>query len=136
MMTETKAPAADPGAARRAMGEATRRSVLGDAHVDRSQGTATLFDKPFVDFITEGAWGTVWSGDQLTKRERSLITLALLAGLGREEEFALHTRATANEYHLGVGILRKELTEGTGNNHLIAGLEVEDIARHDSRGHI
>ena len=96
MMTETKAPAADPGAARRAMGEATRRSVLGDAHVDRSQGTATLFDKPFVDFITEGAWGTVWSGDQLTKRERSLITLALLAGLGREEEFALHPRATAN----------------------------------------
>ena len=81
MMTETKAPAADPGAARRAMGEATRRSVLGDAHVDRSQGTATLFDKPFVDFITEGAWGTVWSGDQLTKRERSLITLALLAGV-------------------------------------------------------
>ncbi|MDF2234384.1 4-carboxymuconolactone decarboxylase [Albimonas sp. CAU 1670] len=81
---------------RRALGEATRRSVLGDAHVDRSQGTATPFDAPFVDFITEGAWGTVWSGDQLTKRERSLITLALLAGLGREEEFQLHCRATEN----------------------------------------
>ena len=81
---------------RRATGEATRRSVLGDAHVDRSQGTATPFDAPFVDFVTEGAWGTVWSGDQLTRRERSLITLALLAGLGREEEFQLHCRATRN----------------------------------------
>ena len=81
---------------RRATGEATRRRVLGDAHGDRSQSTATEFDRPFVDFITEGAWGTVWSGDHFTPRERSLITLALLAGLGREEEFQLHCRATEN----------------------------------------
>ena len=77
-------------------GMATRRAVLGDAHVDRAEAAKTDFDQPFQTLITEGAWGTVWSGDQLTKRERSLITLALLAGLGREEEFQLHCRATEN----------------------------------------
>ena len=77
-------------------GEATRRSVLGDAHVDRSQKQTTGFDAPFFDMITEGPWGTVWSSDALPKRERSMITLALLAGLGNFEEFKLHLRATMN----------------------------------------
>ena len=77
-------------------GMKTRREVLGDAHVDRAEAAKTDLDMPFQALITEGAWGTVWSGDQLTKRERSLITLALLAGLGREEEFQLHCRATEN----------------------------------------
>ena len=75
---------------------AVRRRVLGDAHVDRSEVNRTDFDAPFQAFITEGAWGSVWTGDQLGLRERSLITLALLAGLGNHEEFALHVRATAN----------------------------------------
>ncbi|MGM0584968.1 MAG: 4-carboxymuconolactone decarboxylase [Pseudomonadota bacterium] len=73
-----------------------RRKVLGDAHVDRSQGQADPFDARFVDFVTEGAWGTVWADDHLSPRERSLITLAILAALGRESEFRLHLRATAN----------------------------------------
>lgn len=81
---------------RRALGEATRRSVLGDAHVNRSQGGASAFDRRFVEFLTEGAWGTVWSDDTLSKRERSMITLAILAALGREDEFRLHLRATEN----------------------------------------
>lgn len=81
---------------RRALGEATRRRTLGDAHVNRSQGKATEFDRRFVDFITEGAWGTVWSDDHLEPRERSMLTLAILAALGREDEFLLHLRATAN----------------------------------------
>ena len=75
---------------------ATRRAVLGDAHVDRASAQATPFDADFQDFITEGAWGSVWSRPGLTRRERSLVTLALLAGLGRDEEFALHVRATRN----------------------------------------
>lgn len=81
---------------RRPAGEATRRAVLGEAHVNKSQGTATDFDRGFVDLITEGAWGTVWSSDAITKRERSMLTLALLAGLGNFEEFQLHLRATVN----------------------------------------
>jgi 4-carboxymuconolactone decarboxylase len=81
---------------RRPAGEATRRAVLGEAHVSKSQGNATDFDRGFVDLITEGAWGTVWASDAITKRERSMLTLALLAGLGNFEEFELHLRATVN----------------------------------------
>src|SRR5260370_23843364 len=78
------------------LGMATRRSVLGDAHVDRANAAMTPFDEPFRTFITEGAWGSVWSRPHLTKRERSMITLALLAALGHDEEVAMHTRATLN----------------------------------------
>ena len=77
-------------------GMATRRSVLGDRHVDAAAARTTDFDEAFQSFITEGAWGSVWSRPGLTKRERSMITLALLAGLGHEEEFAMHVRATVN----------------------------------------
>ena len=82
--------------ARRPAGEAPRRAVLGEAHVSKSQGNATDFDRGFVDLITEGAWGTVWASDAITKRERSMLTLALLAELGNFEEFELHLRATVN----------------------------------------
>jgi 4-carboxymuconolactone decarboxylase len=78
------------------VGMATRRAVLGDAHVDRAEAAKSDFDAPFQTFITEGAWGSVWSRPDLTRRERSLITLALLAALGNHEEVAMHVRATAN----------------------------------------
>ncbi|MBD1549367.1 4-carboxymuconolactone decarboxylase [Roseibium aggregatum] len=81
---------------RQEIGAATRRSVLGDAHVDRANAARTGFDTRFQTMITEGAWGTVWSDETLTKRERSLITIALLAALGHKDELALHIRATAN----------------------------------------
>ena len=77
------------------LGMATRRSVLGNAHVDRANAAMTEFDQPFQTFITEGAWGSVWSAPQLTRRERSLITIALLAALDHDEEVAMHVRATA-----------------------------------------
>jgi 4-carboxymuconolactone decarboxylase len=77
-------------------GMATRRAVLGAAHVDRATAATTDFDAPFQTFITEGAWGSVWSRSELTRRERSLITIALLAALGHDEEVAMHARATAN----------------------------------------
>lgn len=77
-------------------GMAVRRSVLGDAHVDRAEAAKTAFDAPFQQFITEGAWGSVWARDGLSRRDRSLITLALLAALGHWDEVAMHVRATAN----------------------------------------
>jgi len=77
-------------------GMATRRSVLGDEHVNGATSRKTAFDDDFQTFITQGAWGSVWSRPGLTRRERSLVTLALLAGLGHEEEFAMHVRATLN----------------------------------------
>lgn len=78
------------------IGMETRRAVLGNAHVDRAEATKTAFDADFQRFITEGAWGSVWSRPGLSKRERSLITIALLAALGHDEEVAMHVRATAN----------------------------------------
>jgi 4-carboxymuconolactone decarboxylase len=78
------------------IGMSTRRAVLGEAHVDRATAAMTPFDEPFQTFITEGAWGSVWSRSQLTKRERSILTIALLAALGHDEEVAMHIRATAN----------------------------------------
>ena len=77
-------------------GMQTRRSVLGDEHVDKAENSKTAFDKDFQEFITNTAWGAVWSRPGLTKRERSLITIALLAALGHEEELAMHLRATKN----------------------------------------
>ncbi|CAN7168617.1 4-carboxymuconolactone decarboxylase [Devosia sp. LjRoot16] len=78
------------------IGMQTRRAVLGDAHVDRAEAAKTPFDADFQAFITEGAWGSVWARPGLTKRERSLVTIALLAALGHDEEVAMHVRATAN----------------------------------------
>jgi 4-carboxymuconolactone decarboxylase len=73
-----------------------RRAVLGEAHVDRAEAASTAFDADFQRFITEGAWGSVWARPGLTPRERSIVTLALLAALGHWEEVAMHVRATAN----------------------------------------
>ncbi|GGB99739.1 4-carboxymuconolactone decarboxylase [Marivita lacus] len=76
-------------------GMKTRREVLGDAHVDRAEAAKTEFDLPFQTLITEGAWGTVWSSDAISRRERSMLTLALLAATGNFEEIPMHIRATA-----------------------------------------
>ena len=72
-----------------------RRAVLGDAHVDRAEASKSALDAPFQTLITEGAWGTVWSDDSISLRERSMLTLALLAALGNFEEIPMHIRATA-----------------------------------------
>jgi 4-carboxymuconolactone decarboxylase len=77
-------------------GMATRRAVLGDRHVDAATARKTEFDEDFQSFITEGAWGSVWSRPGLSKRERSMLTIALLAALGHDEEVAMHVRATVN----------------------------------------
>jgi 3-oxoadipate enol-lactonase/4-carboxymuconolactone decarboxylase len=73
-----------------------RRSVLGDAHVDRAESRKTSFDEDFQRLITETAWGSVWSRPGLDKRTRSLLTIAMLAAFGHHEELAMHIRATRN----------------------------------------
>jgi len=77
-------------------GMAVRRQVLGDAHVDRAEAAKSDFDEPFQSLITEGAWGTVWADDSISRRDRSILTLALLAATGNFEEIPMHIRATAN----------------------------------------
>ena len=79
-----------------ATGMATRRAVLGDAHVDRAEAAKTPFDTPFQTMITETAWGTLWADDTISRRDRSMLTIALLAATGNFEEIPMHIRATAN----------------------------------------
>jgi 4-carboxymuconolactone decarboxylase len=79
-----------------AKGMTIRRRVLGDAHVDRAEAAKTAFDEPFQSLIADAAWGHVWARDTIPLRERSMLTIALLAGLGNDHELALHIRATAN----------------------------------------
>ena len=80
---------------RHSRGMQVRREVLGDAHVDRATAATTPLDQPFQDLITESAWGTVWASDQISRRERSMLTLALLAATGNFDEIPMHIRATA-----------------------------------------
>jgi 4-carboxymuconolactone decarboxylase len=80
---------------RYAEGMRRRRAVLGDAHVDRAEAQRTVLDAPFQTLITEAAWGTVWASDAISLRERSMLTLALLAATGNFEEIPMHIRATA-----------------------------------------
>ncbi|MEO9683494.1 MAG: 4-carboxymuconolactone decarboxylase [Tateyamaria sp.] len=74
-------------------GMKVRRTVLGDDHVDRAEAIKTPLDAPFQELITEGAWGTVWASDAITLRERSMLTLALLAATGNFDEIPMHIRA-------------------------------------------
>lgn len=77
-------------------GMSVRREVLGDAHVDRAEAHKSKFDEPFQTMITEGAWGTLWADDTISRRDRSLLTLALLAATGNFEEIPMHIRASRN----------------------------------------
>jgi 4-carboxymuconolactone decarboxylase len=104
-------------------GMRVRREVLGDAHVDRSAAATTAFDAPFQRFITETAWGTLWAGDGIDRRTRSLVTIAILAALGRHEELALHLRASAN-----TGATPEEIREALLHVAVYAGVPAANAA--------
>ena len=87
-------------------GLAVRTAVLGKAHVERSFSRMTPFDAEFQDFITRYCWGEVWTRPGLERKTRSMLNLAMLAALGREEEFKLHLRASRN-----TGVTRDEVKE-------------------------
>lgn len=73
-----------------------RKSVLGNEYVENSFARATDFDRPFQEFVTENAWGGVWTRGPLDKKTKSLITLSVLVALRAEGEIALHTRGAIN----------------------------------------
>jgi 4-carboxymuconolactone decarboxylase len=104
-------------------GMATRRAVLGDGHVDRAQSGSTDFDRPFQELITEAAWGHVWSRPTLSKRERSIVTIALLAALGQDDEVAMHVRATVN-----TGATRDDVCEALLHVAIYAGVPAANHA--------
>ncbi len=107
----------DDKTARFEKGMEVRRSVLGDAHVDRAEAAKTEFDEPFQTLITEGAWGTVWASDGISRRERSMLTLALLAATGNFEEIPMHIRATAR-----TGATKRDVQEAFQHVAIYAGV--------------
>ena len=105
------------------VGMAVRRQVLGDPHVDRASAQMTEFDSDFQTFITEAAWGSVWSRPNFTLRERSIVTIALLAALGQDEEVAMHVRATRN-----TGATKEDIREALLHVAVYAGVPAANHA--------
>ncbi|MCC7371327.1 MAG: 4-carboxymuconolactone decarboxylase [Chloroflexi bacterium] len=96
----------DASASRYEAGLQVRTEVLGAEHVARATARQTSLDRDFQHYITETAWGMVWTRPDLDRRTRSLVTIALLAGLGRSEELELHFRASKN-----IGVDPREIAE-------------------------
>ncbi|HUY26905.1 MAG TPA: 4-carboxymuconolactone decarboxylase [Candidatus Binataceae bacterium] len=106
-----------------AAGLAIRTRVLGPAHVARALEAATDFDREWQRFVTSHAWGAVWTRRGLEARTRSLLTIAILAALGREEELRLHVRATRN-----TGATRVEVKETLLHLAVYAGVPAANAA--------
>lgn len=104
------------------VGMRIRTEVLGADHVARAKAQQTELDADFQRFITEVAWGTVWARPHLDRRTRSLITIGMLAALGREE-LALHLRASRN-----IGVDPKEIAEVLFHVAIYAGVPAANAA--------
>jgi 4-carboxymuconolactone decarboxylase len=108
---------------RKTQGMEVRRAVLGDAHVDRAVEATTPFNADFQDFITRYAWGEIWTRPQLQRHTRSLVTLALMVALNREEEFKMHVKAAFNN-----GVTEEELKELLLHTAIYCGLPAANNA--------
>ncbi len=101
----------------------TRSEVLGKAHVDRATARATDFDREFQQQITEYCWNDVWNRPGLERKTRSMLNIAMLAALGRDEEFKLHVRASKN-----TGVTRDEVKEILMQVSIYAGVPAANAA--------
>ena len=104
-------------------GMKTRREVLGNEHVERAVKNTNKIDERFQDFITEGAWGTLWSNEKLSRRDRSLITISLLAAIGHHEELEMHFNASKN-----TGATSDEISEVLMHVAVYAGVPASNSA--------
>lgn len=104
-------------------GLSTRRTVLGAPYVDAAVAATDAFNTDFQTLITESAWGSVWSRDTISKRERSMLTIALLAALGHHDEVAMHVRATRN-----TGATRDDIKEALLHVAIYAGVPAANQA--------
>ena len=107
-----------------------RTEALGAEHVARAKAQQTDLDADFQRFITETAWGTVWARPNLDRRTRSLVTIAILAALGRDE-LALHLRASRN-----VGVDPKEIIEVLFQVAIYAGIPAANTAFATAKTHL
>ena len=110
-------------AERSRQGMTVRREVLGDEHVDRAVARTTAFTAPFQDLITRYAWGDIWARDGLSRAERSIVTLTVLAALQHEDELAMHTKAALRN-----GLTADEIREVLLQVGLYAGVPVANRA--------
>ena len=104
-------------------GMAIRRKSLGGDYVDRATRAATDFDCDFQELITRYAWGSVWTRPGLELAARSLVTISILAALGREDELRLHLRATRN-----TGASRDQIREALMHVAIYAGVPAANTA--------
>src|SRR5579864_2523300 len=105
------------------VGMRVRKEVLGREHVEGVQGRMTEFDAEFQRLITETAWGSVWARPDLDRRTRSLVTIAILAALGREE-LAVHLRAAMHN----IGVDPHEIAEVLLHVAVYAGIPAANAA--------
>jgi 4-carboxymuconolactone decarboxylase len=110
---------------RHTSGMALRRAVLGDAHVQRAQASRTPLTEEFQDLITRYAWGEIWTRPGLPRHTRSLLTIAMMVALNREQELKLHLRAAANN-----GVSRDEIKEVLLQAAIYCGVPAANSAFH------
>lgn len=104
-----------------------RRTVLGDAHVDRANGNKNEFNTDFQEFISQYAWGEIWTRPGLPKHQRSLITLSMLIPLGKKAEFKMHVKAAFNN-----GVTVDEIKEVILQSGIYCGLPAANDAMHSA----
>ncbi|HET7102914.1 MAG TPA: 4-carboxymuconolactone decarboxylase [Terracidiphilus sp.] len=113
---------------RHAEGMNIRRSVLGDAHVDRAEAATNSFDEAFQDLITRYAWAEIWSRPGLPRHTRSLLTIAMMVALNRGDELRLHLGAARNN-----GVTREEISEVLLQAAIYCGVPAANSAFHAAR---
>jgi 3-oxoadipate enol-lactonase / 4-carboxymuconolactone decarboxylase len=104
-----------------------RRSVLGNTHVDYANEKINDFNQDFQSFITQYAWGDIWSRPGLRKEQRSMITLAMLIALNRSNEFKMHIKAALNN-----GVSVSEIKEVIMQSAIYCGLPAANEAIHNA----
>ncbi len=109
-------------------GLAIRKEVLGAEHVERALASADEFNREFQDIVTEYCWGMVWGSEGLTRKQRSILNLGMLAALGRSHEFELHFRGALRN-GCTLEELRDTLTQIAVYCGIPAGVEAFRIAR-------
>jgi 4-carboxymuconolactone decarboxylase len=110
---------------RHATGMKVRRTVLGDAHVDKAEAAKNSFSEPFQDLITRYAWGEIWSRPGLSRHTRSLLTLSMMIALNRGDEFRMHVRAALNNK-----VTREEIQEVLLQSAIYCGVPAANTAFH------
>jgi 4-carboxymuconolactone decarboxylase len=106
-------------------GMKVRRAVLGDAYVDKAISSKNAFSEPFQDLITRYAWGEIWSRPGLPRHTRSLITLAMMIALNRNDEFRMHVRGAVNNK-----VSREEIQELLLQSAIYCGVPAANTAFH------